>query len=86
MKSGSLNLLEHSGPHRACYRNPLALPLLRVGSALGTVLLGVQLSAAEGSVSYIDWSQRRHGSLLQLCGCRHNKGPAGADVCVGSDV
>ena len=36
--------------------------LPRVGSALGIVSLGVQLSAPEGSVSYIDWSQRRHGS------------------------
>jgi hypothetical protein len=26
MKSGSLNLLEPSGPHRACYGNPLPLP------------------------------------------------------------
>jgi hypothetical protein len=26
MKSGSLNLLEPSGPHRACYVNPLPLP------------------------------------------------------------
>ena len=26
MKSGSLNLLEHSGPHRACYGTPLPLP------------------------------------------------------------
>ena len=39
---------------------------LRVGSALGTVSLDVQSSALEGSVSYIDWSQRRNGSLLQL--------------------
>lgn len=38
---------------------------LLVGSALGTVSLDVQLSAPEGSVSYIDWSQRRNGSLLQ---------------------
>jgi hypothetical protein len=27
-KSGSLNLLEPSGPHRACYGSPLPLPLL----------------------------------------------------------
>ena len=28
MKSGSRNLLEHSGPHRACYGTPSPLPLL----------------------------------------------------------
>jgi len=27
-KSGSLNLLETSGPHRACYGTPLPLPFL----------------------------------------------------------
>ena len=60
--------------------------VLRVSSALETVSLSVQLSAPEGNFSYIDWSQRRQGSLLQLCECRHNKGPAGANVYVGSDV
>jgi hypothetical protein len=54
-------------------------------SVLGTVSLGVQFSASEGNVSYIDWSQRIHGALLQMCGCR-NKIPADADVCVGSDI
>jgi len=86
MKSGNLNLMEHSGPHWACYGTALPLSLLRVGSSLGTVSLSVQLSAPEGSVSYIGWSQKRHGSVLQLCECRHNKRPAGADVCVESDV
>jgi hypothetical protein len=29
MESGNLNLLEHSGPHRTCYGNPLPfLPII----------------------------------------------------------
>jgi hypothetical protein len=60
--------------------------VMRVGNVMGTVSLRMQLSTLEGSVSYIDWSQRRHGYLLQLCGCRHKKGPAGGDVFFGSGV
>jgi hypothetical protein len=30
MKSGSLNLLEPSGPHRACYRTPLSSSYINI--------------------------------------------------------
>jgi len=49
MKSGSLNLLEPSGPHWACYRTALPLPLplfshLCLCFSGGLLHLGLQIS------------------------------------------
>jgi hypothetical protein len=40
LKSGCLKLLEHSGPHRACYRTPLPLPLTLMMTCRGRNMWG----------------------------------------------
>jgi hypothetical protein len=60
MKSGSLNLLEHSGPHRACYGTALALPFtLRVIKSspmrkTGHVARDVKGNLAQIYVKYVE--------------------------------
>jgi hypothetical protein len=51
MKSGSLDLLEHSRPHRACYGTALPLPLTQ-GDSGGEVnnLGGDNIGHCEGNV------------------------------------
>jgi hypothetical protein len=54
MKSGSLNLLETLGPHRACYVTPLPLPLPYINVNLLT--------------RYIQWI-KMHGETVKYLDC-----------------
>jgi len=51
MESGNLNLLQHSGPHRACYEDPKIVICTAADSR--TLTLSFQLSVVQKLLLYI---------------------------------